>query len=519
MEKSIFPAGYHVGAPLANTSRYSLFRPSQPTGLIFPGISLVFYSPYWFKHILHTCRDYKVLNRDCKREEQLAYFFVPISQDIVEHEESYDAARKNLLKRARNGVFYALLNIGPDLIENTFRDWPRNPNKWLFDKGDWVMDLSAKISNWTMHPNVNRIPDDLVQVLGAGLTTKLRKKGIDIRKEIEQSYIAKIKDNLTERDLVTAELAVFIWSLVREADYFKYNPLGPTNIHFVDQILHPAGQNFHPDLRYFANKDFFGEYGFSLDEKEAFLRSLETNLSGKTFLQSIILTDALLSIRHNRIDGEEYHRDAYKIIRKNESDTYSFIEKHYPFLNTSPEVLFEEVLMRSLAWEWNLFLLDGEHIIKDVLFDQLKEEGVHRDTIIKALDVDEEQSFSEISKLYASNSKALSHAYYCNLFSNFIVSLNEIDEKAEELKALYEYHKKDLKDKVRVFLKKTIDFIEMKKSANEIFLAFLHENSFINYADERFRLSENIEVATPFLPGFNQFKGLFNAFRCGDDNE
>jgi len=449
----------------------------------------------------------------------LAYFFVPIPQEEVEHEESYEVAKKNLLERAKNGIFYALLNIGPDLIDNTFRDWPRNPNNWLFSKGDWAKDLSAKISNWTTHLNVNRIPDDLVQVLGAGLITKLHKKGIDIQTEIKRSYVSNIKDNLTDRELVTAELAVFIWSLVREAEYFKYNPLGPTNIHFVDQVLHPVSQNFHPDLQHIVNKDFLGEHGFSRDEKEAFLRSLEKTPSGKTFLQSIILTDALLSIQHNRIDGEEYHRNAYEIIRTKDSDTYTFIEKHYSFLITSPGNIFEDILMRSLAWEWNLFLLDGEHIIKDVLFDQLKEEGVHRDKIIKALDVDEEQTISEISMLYPSNSKALNHAHYCNHFSNFIASLSEISDKAEELKALYEYHKEDMKDNIGTFLKKTIDFIEMKRSANEIFLAFLYDNSFIDFADDRFRLNEDIEVATPFLPGFNQFKGLFKALRCGDDDE
>ena len=425
MDKTIFPAGYHIGAPLANTSRYSLFRPSQPTGLIFPGISLVFYSPYWFKHILYTYRDYKVLNRDCKREEQLAYFFVPIPQEEIEHEDSYETARKNLLDRARNGVFYAMLHIGPDKIDNTFRDWPRNPNKWLFDRGDWARDLSAKISNWTIHPNVNRIPDDLIQVLGSGLITKLRKKGFDIRKEIENSFIFKIKDNPTDRDLVTAELAIFIWFLVKRAEYFKYNPLGPTNIHFIDRVLHPVGQSYQQELGHIANKEFFGKYGFSKDEKEAFLRSLETNLSGRTFLQSIILTDALLSLRCNRIDGEEYHRYAYETIRNKERDTYSFIEKRYSFLNTSPEEMFEDVLMRSLAWEWNLFLLDGEHIIKDVLFNRLKAEGVHRDTIIRALDVDEQQTDSEIGKLYPTNPKARSHARYCNRFSNFIVSLHK----------------------------------------------------------------------------------------------
>jgi len=76
-----------------------------------------------------------------------------------------------------------------------------------------------------------------------------------------------------------------------------------------------------------------------------------------------------------------------------------------------------------------------------------------------------------------------------------------------------------MKDNIGTFLKKTIDFIEMKRSANEIFLAFLYDNSFIDFADDRFRLNEDIEVATPFLPGFNQFKGLFKALRCGDDDE
>lgn len=510
-KQSDFPVGYHIGAPLAGASRRSYFRPSQPTDLLFPGIGMIFHDIFWIKHVLYCVKkDYKVLNRDTNHLDRLAYFFIPVNID--------DTIKLN--ERVKDSILFTLLMIPENVEIDSFSNWATGDGAWLFREKGWVNDLKAKISSWAENLDEQVIISDINHILGGGLRSQLNAIGIDIDQEIKKNFIKRLQDDMPiDREKITIYFCSLIWEFVNKVGHLRYNPIYE-NIAFVEERLFPRPDfdvNNSPHLTKVANRDFKGDTGYSEDEKEALLLSLEATKYGTILLESIILTDVLVSICKNDLgnDGEAM-RNAYENLVKQETEIKTFIKDNYSSITSDFNKLFDRLLVRALAWEWNLFLLDGEHIIKDILFNRLTPEGdgLPLDLFDMIIVENEKTIKKELSSLGLDPEEIDEGIFFCNKAHEFLMSLKNSPKKFEKFKTLFESDQGILSEKVQTVLKMNVELIN-KTSPQDIFRNYIQYNGNYEITSDRIRLIDDSDVSVPFMAGFGAYISWFNTLRRG----
>jgi len=493
--KQFLPDDYYIGAPINSTSRLSLFRPSQPSNLTFPEIGMIFYHPYWVKHILYSIeKGYKVLFKDSTRDERFSYFFLPEVKESYKDPENSD--KDKLIIRAKDSMFSALMIHGPDKITNTFMFWARDPNHWLFENAQWFKDLHAKIYSWN-NKNRDKVFQDIIPIIGSGLISNLHNNEVDIEEEFKTLFLDKVID-FSDHEEVIAHLSIFFNNIVMKSGFHRENVI-ETSIAFVESIFFPENispSNYIKDL---SNKDFYGFSGFSENEKTSFFRALKESEKGLVVLESIILTD-IMNIFNNGIRDELLsHKDSYKKLKDNEDYVKSFLKDIYRQIFPDINTLFDSLLIRSLGWEWNIFLLSGEHITKDYFFKDLKsDDGLLLSVLSEAIYKGDEMDDGILKDIF-------------NYFVDFIKSFD-----AYKLKLFMKLIKKSeglisfgSLNCMEVFHK----LISNHARPEDIYINILERSQLITCGEDRINIIEDIQVSPPFFAGYASFMDFYEIVR------